>query len=109
VKLLYDQNLSPVLVRRLKDLFPGSEHVFEIGMGEARDQAIAAYAKQNGFAVVTKDSDFLFHAHGRLQAKVIWLRLQNCSTAQVDDVLRRHAIRIQSFWDDTDATLLTIM
>ncbi len=27
VKLLFDQNLSPKLVNRLADLFPGSSHV----------------------------------------------------------------------------------
>jgi predicted nuclease of predicted toxin-antitoxin system len=109
MKLLYDQNLSPALVSRLDDLFPGSEHVSQLGMGDAADHAIASYAKQHGFAVVTKDSDFLFHASGRLQAKVVWLRPRNCSTAQVHEVLRRHAIRIQRFWDDPETSLLTIM
>jgi hypothetical protein len=28
VKLLFDQNVSPALVDRLVDLFPGSNHVF---------------------------------------------------------------------------------
>jgi hypothetical protein len=28
VKLLFDQNVSPDLIRRLHDLFPGSEHVW---------------------------------------------------------------------------------
>ena len=31
MKLLFDQNLSPRLRRRLADLYPGSDHVFELG------------------------------------------------------------------------------
>lgn len=30
MKLLFDQNLSPRLPRRLADLYPGSDHVFEL-------------------------------------------------------------------------------
>jgi predicted nuclease of predicted toxin-antitoxin system len=31
MKLLFDQNLSPKLVRRLADLFPDSSHVQAVG------------------------------------------------------------------------------
>jgi hypothetical protein len=54
VKLLFDQNLSPELVNRLADLFPGSEHVANIGMGGSADDEIAAHAKSAGFTVVTR-------------------------------------------------------
>lgn len=109
MKLLIDQNLSPELIALLADLFPQSEHVFNLGMGEAADHVIADYAKRNDFAIVTKDSDFLVHSRGRLQAKVIWICLQNCSTGRVSELLRHYAIRIRQFGDDRDATLLTLM
>ena len=32
MKLLFDQNLSPKLVNRLADLFPGSGHVQSVGL-----------------------------------------------------------------------------
>lgn len=35
MKLLFDHHLSPSLVRRLRDLFPGSEHVWNLGLDEA--------------------------------------------------------------------------
>ncbi len=78
-------------------------------MGDAADRDIAVYAKQNGFVIVTKDSDFLLHAGGVLQVKVIWVRLPNSKTAQVHEVLRRHAIRISEFGGDRYETLLSIM
>jgi len=58
VKLLFDQNLSHKLVRRLADLFPESVHVREVGLKEAGDPLVWEYAKSNGLVVVSKDSDF---------------------------------------------------
>lgn len=57
MKLLFDQNLSPKLVNRLADLFPGSIHVLSVGLDCADDDRIWEYAEQNGFAIVTKDVD----------------------------------------------------
>jgi predicted nuclease of predicted toxin-antitoxin system len=37
VKLLFDQNLAPVLVARLAELFPQSLHVREAGLERADD------------------------------------------------------------------------
>ncbi|MGH7970223.1 MAG: DUF5615 family PIN-like protein, partial [Limisphaerales bacterium] len=58
MKLLYDHNLSPKLVRRLDDLFPHSDHVFALHLDEAEDSVLWEYAKTNGFVIVSKDSDF---------------------------------------------------
>ena len=40
MKLLFDQNLSPRLVHLLADLYPGSTHVRDVGLGEADDVTI---------------------------------------------------------------------
>lgn len=58
MKLLFDQNLSPDLPQKLADIFPDSIHVRNVGMREATDMEIWNYAKQNDFAIVSKDSDF---------------------------------------------------
>lgn len=57
-KLLFDQNLSPKLIKRLADLYPNSDHLDLLGLGEANDSIVWEYAKQNGFVVITKDADF---------------------------------------------------
>lgn len=108
MRLLFDQNLSPELVRLLADLFPESEHVANLGLGAATDAEIAAHAKGAGFTVVTKDSDFLAHARVPLECKVVWVRLPNCSTAKIHDLLRRVAIRIRHFGNDPHSTLLML-
>jgi predicted nuclease of predicted toxin-antitoxin system len=38
--LLFDQNLSPRLVNRLADLFPGALHVAQVGLDRATDLAV---------------------------------------------------------------------
>jgi predicted nuclease of predicted toxin-antitoxin system len=82
VKLLFDENLSPRLVAALADVYPGSAHVHECGLGSADDIAIWQYAKDNDFTIVSKDPDF--QERSILQGyppKIIWVRATNC-TAQ---------------------------
>lgn len=58
MKLLFDENLSAWLPQNLADIYPGSLHVRDIGLKSMPDGDIWEYAKANGFAIVTKDSDF---------------------------------------------------
>jgi predicted nuclease of predicted toxin-antitoxin system len=60
VKLLFDENLSPLLATRLEDIFPGSQHVHEVGLGSADDHAIWSYGRGAGFVIATKDRGYLF-------------------------------------------------
>lgn len=98
MKLLLDQNLSPRLVRSLGDVFPGSSHVRDVGLGAADDDAVWEYAKRHGFAIVSKDSDF--HQRSLVLGpppKVIWVRLGNCSTADIERLLRYYEATIRTF------------
>lgn len=58
MKLLFDQNLSPSLPRLLADIYPNSLHVRDVGLSRAADVRVWKYAEENGFALVSKDSDF---------------------------------------------------
>ena len=58
MKLLFDHNLPPSLVKRLSNLFRLSEHVFTLGLDRASDSEIREYAQRGAFMVVTKDADF---------------------------------------------------
>jgi predicted nuclease of predicted toxin-antitoxin system len=76
VKLLFDQNLSPKLVKQLADLYPDSNHVYHIGIDLAPDNEMREFARRGGFVIVTKDSDFsdLCVLLG-FPPKVIWIRI----------------------------------
>ncbi len=58
LKLLFDENLPPVLARWLAGRFPGSAHVRDCGLKGAADETIWAYAQAEGFVIVSKDADF---------------------------------------------------
>jgi predicted nuclease of predicted toxin-antitoxin system len=109
VKLLFDHNLSPRLVRLLADVYPGSEHVYNLEMDKASDSDIWSFSGQNGWTIVTKDADF--HQRSLLLGqppKVIWLRLGNCSVSVVAALLRERYITIRYFYDDPDAAFLAL-
>jgi predicted nuclease of predicted toxin-antitoxin system len=59
--------------------------------------------------IVSKDSDmhqrsFLF-GH---PPKVIWVRLGNCSTSDIEALLRANLDSIESFFDDEEASFLSL-
>lgn len=109
MRLLFDQNLSPRLVRLLADAYPECSHVHALGMDAASDTEIWAYAAEHGYTVVSKDSDF--HQRSLLLGappKVVWLRLGNCSVAETAALLRERYIAVRYFHDDTDASFLVL-
>jgi predicted nuclease of predicted toxin-antitoxin system len=109
MKLLFDQNLSPRLARLVGDLYPGSLHVREIGLRDAEDAAIWEYAKQNGFIIISKDSDF--QARSLLYGsppKFIWLRVGNCTMRSIEELVRKHSATIHTFAIDHEKTHLML-
>jgi predicted nuclease of predicted toxin-antitoxin system len=110
MKLLFDHNLSPRLVNRLADLFPGAQHVFLLAMGEADDSQIWNYAKQNGYVIVTRDSDYndLSLVRG-FPPKIIWIRRGNCSTQEIEQLLRAENKAIQTFEQEKSNGVLTLI
>ncbi len=109
MKLLFDHQLSPRLARRLDDLFPGSSHVWLHALDRSDDRDIWDFARQNGYALVTKDSDFrdLSVLRG-FPPKVIWLRLGNCTTTQIEELIRSHHPIVEQFEADPQAGLLEL-
>jgi predicted nuclease of predicted toxin-antitoxin system len=100
LKLLFDENLSHRLVERLEDVYPGSQHVRAIGMRSAPDRIVLEYADLMEMILVTKDSDFDdLSILGSDTAKVLRLDLGNCTTDQIERVLRDIAIDLESMFE----------
>lgn len=109
MKLLFDENLSPRLPVVLADIYPGSAHVHGCGLGNADDSAIWQYAKDNDFTVVSKDSDFQERAVLRGQPpKFIWLRVPNCSSEEIENLLRSAFAIIQRFIQEDHESCLVL-
>ena len=96
--LLLDENLSPRLVPSIGDQYPGSTHVENCGLLAAPDEEVWRFALENGFAIVTKDSDFSERSVlAGCPPKVIWLRIGNCKTVQAELALRNNSSEIKAF------------
>ncbi len=109
MKLLFDENLSHKLVWLLSDIFPDSLHVREVSLKAADDPVVWEYAKNNELIIVSKDSDmhqrsFVFG----YPPKVVWVRLGNCSTSDVERLLRKHFDIIKAFHEDDYASFLSL-
>jgi predicted nuclease of predicted toxin-antitoxin system len=103
MKLLLDQNISFRITSKIQDIFPGSKQVRELGLENKKDSFIWSYAKENGYCIVTFDGDF--YDLGLIKGsslKVIWLRLGNTSTQNIENVLRRNLDLIKTFLTDPD-------
>ncbi len=73
------------------------------------DPIVWNYAKDNDLMIVSKDADMhdLNLVFGN-PPKVIWLRLGNCSTWQVENLLRQNFEAIKIFYEDENLSLLAL-
>jgi predicted nuclease of predicted toxin-antitoxin system len=107
--LLFDQNLSPRLVDHLADIYPDSEHVSSLGLGEAMDMEIWQYAHDHDYMIVTKDADFSeFGVIKGFPPKIIWIRRGNCSTKDIEMILRENYSAISNLSEDMETGILTL-
>jgi predicted nuclease of predicted toxin-antitoxin system len=58
MNLLFDQNISYRIIKRIEDIFPGSISVFGIGFDNPHDIDIWNFSQSNNYTIVTFDSDF---------------------------------------------------
>jgi len=84
--------------------------VWECGLKRASDATIWNYPREHGYTVVSQDADF--SGRGELLGfppKVVWMRRGNCSTAEIESILRRHHGAVTDIEKDTEAGVLTIL
>lgn len=103
MRLLFDQNLSPYLPERLSDAYPDSQHVMDAGLERAMDEEIWDYAERKDLAIVTKDADFSEWSLLRgSPPNVVWIRRGNCSTQEIEQILRANQTAIENLQDDPE-------
>ena len=109
LKLLFDENLSPRLAEVFQGDYPGSTHVHLVGLGSALDDQVWDYARDGRFAIVTKDADY--QERSLIQGyppKVIWIRLGNMSTGEIEAVLREQRDAIDRLDSDAELAVLIV-
>ena len=71
--------------------------MLDVGLGEATDAEIWAYANQGDYVLLSKDEDFLHLANRRTaNARLIWIRLGNCRKHDLFAAIERVWPRILS-------------
>ena len=109
MKLLLDANLSFRLLEVIKQSFPDSAHVKDLGLESAGDEVIWNYAQNNGFAIVSKDSDFRHWSffYGA-PPKVIYIKRGNLSTDLYTKLLKDCTGRIVAFLENSQESFLVL-
>lgn len=88
MKLLLDENLSRRIVPFLQDAFPGSTQIALLGMETASDREVWKFAKDNGFVIVTKDSDFYdLSLVLETPPRIIWIKTGNATKSVIAALL----------------------
>ncbi len=109
MKLLLDENLSDRIVSQIADFYPDSAHVKTLALIQSEDALIWEYAKANNFVIVSKDADFhqrsLLYGH---PPKFIYLRIGNCPTSKIIQILRDNSATIRQFGDAEQESILVL-
>jgi predicted nuclease of predicted toxin-antitoxin system len=89
MKFLVDNQLPTALARFLSAEGLEAVHVRDLAMDKASDQVIWAFAKSQGFTVISKDEDFLYLANMDSDSHaLVWVRLGNCRREALLDAFR---------------------
>ena len=96
-------------MRMLPVSFADCLHVNAAGLNDRNDVEIWQFAKQNDFAIVTFDADFLdLSIVWGFPPKIIWLRTGNLTTAEIAERIILNFSNIVSFIDNSEETCLEI-
>lgn len=109
IRLLFDENLSASLIRRLASAYPGSLHVRELGHGGVSDSKLWAIAKEHQAILVSRDEDF--RAMAVLLGpppKVVWLDVGNVGTEQVASLLKASRVALERLVANPEESYLVL-
>lgn len=98
LQLLFDENISYRIIRKIAHLYPNSEQVKRLGLLGRKDGLIWEHAKRHNFTIVTHDEDYdELSALQGMPPKVIWLRTGNITTDDLANLLKKHSDTIEEF------------
>ena len=93
MRFVVDQQLPPRLAEVLRAKGYDAIHVRELGLSTASDGAIWAEVQRDNAVVISRDEDFVALARNPGSARLIWVRLGNCTNA---DLLAR----VEANWSE---------
>lgn len=109
MKLIFDENISFRIVRKITTMFPDSIHVTDVIPLLQGDSLIFDYARLHDFTIVTFDEDFTnLQAIKGFPPKIIWLRMGNTSTLSILNKLSQKKDDIENFIGTNELSILEI-
>ena len=110
MKLLFDQNISPRILKKLPSEFSECEQVRFVGLEDASDNKIFEFARSNEFAIVTFDSDFVdLNALRGTPPKVIYLNTGNLTTQNVSELILNNLLTLQHYLNSDNDNILELI
>jgi len=80
-----------------------------LGLGQAQDLEVWEHARANGYLIVSKDSDFSEMSLLRgFPPKVVWIRRGNCTTWEIEEILRQNHRLVEKLAQSEDEGILLL-
>ncbi len=74
------------------------------------DDAVWRFALEHGFVIVTRDSDFQERSQiAAVALKIVWIRRGNCTTGDIEAMLRDNADALVALDQQADARFVTLL
>lgn len=110
MKLLFDQNISPKILKLLPPELSDCQQVRFVDLEDAADFTIFQYARTNNYAVVTFDADFvdLNALHGT-PPKIIWLNTGNLTTSNISELIMRNIATLKAYLESETDDILELI
>lgn len=109
--LLFDQNISYQIIKRIAKYFPDALQAGRIGMSQTSDSMLWQFARVNAYVIVTFDSYFIDRTLlvGEDTPKVIRLIAQDKSTENIANLILAKKRTIKNFLKSEDLSCLEIL
>ena len=109
MNLLFDQNISFRIVKKVSEFFPESKQVSDVNLLNSSDFNIWEFAKKNNYCIVTFDNDFIdISVLKGFPPKIIWLRTGNTSTNFIAEKIIENKNLIHDFIQNSEHGYLEI-
>jgi predicted nuclease of predicted toxin-antitoxin system len=110
VKLLFDQNISPRILKILPQELSDCQQVRFVGLEDSSDLEIFQFSRENDFALVTFDSDFVdLNAMYGTPPKIVYLNTGNLATKNISALLMDNILRINHYLDSDSDDILELI
>ncbi len=109
MNLLFDQNISFRIVKKVSTVFPNAKQVNDVNLLNSSDFNIWEYAKKHNYCIITFDNDFIdISVLKGFPPKIIWLRTGNTSTNLIAEKIIENKNLIQDFIQNSEHGYLEI-